>query len=456
MVATPIVAMVTFAIGLRVGGGSPVHAAIVYAAPRATGASTFAWQIVTLVEDHGVRETEPQAGLTVRARAKNGGEALWRGETNGDGVAEARLDLPEVRRGDPIDLEVRADGQPETLGRGRLAWDDAAWMDGSPGPFVRPTKRDGAIALDVAILGGRLAARAPTSLWVRATSREDGHPIPGAAITADPDPGLDAAPSARVTCTIGWATFTASPAMFVASLALHARTTDGRSGEWFGVLPVAAGAMTVAIAGPVKAGAPLKVEVTAPSERAGYVEVDDEVGRAAAGVAELEQTAGFAHADLSLPGLSPGLKWLVASSEPRGAETLDGATRAFPFLVLGSPAPPGMPVAGEVCADGAYLALHPAGGFRRWVALDGFVGHAGVDAARRRRGLAIALGSLAVASLLELLLVMDAARRGRALAYATDETSALVKRSGPGSVLIGVLVALLGFGLLAAFLLARE
>ena len=35
--------------------------------------------------------------------------------------------------------------------------------------------------------------------------------------------------------------------------------------------------------------------------------------------------------------------------------------------------PAGTPSVDDACAVGAYLALHPAGGFHRWTALDGFV-----------------------------------------------------------------------------------
>ena len=44
IVVTPLVAMATLAIGLQVGARSAVHAAILYGAPRAKGASVFAWQ----------------------------------------------------------------------------------------------------------------------------------------------------------------------------------------------------------------------------------------------------------------------------------------------------------------------------------------------------------------------------------------------------------------------------
>ncbi|HEY2516174.1 MAG TPA: hypothetical protein VGI39_35125 [Polyangiaceae bacterium] len=461
IVGTPVVAIATVAIGLRVGAHDPVHAAIVYAAPRARGASALAWQVVTLVDDRGVRETERRK-ITVHARAAHatGGpkEATWSGETNEDGVAEAALDLPGLARGEPIDLEVTAEGVHEPLARGRADGDDAAWMNSAPGPFARASKREGAIAIDVAVLGGRLTPRVPVPLWIRATSRADGHPIAGATIQVEPEPGLDVTPSTQTTCPVGWARFSASPVMFTAQLSVHARTPDGRSGEWFGATQVVPGALAVNVEEPIKAGAPLAVALHAATVRPAYVEVDDDEGRAVAAIAELAPEGGGAQGTVTLPALTPGLKWLVASSEPRGAETLEAATRAIPILVPGSPLPASAPNPSDACAVGAYLAMHPAGSFRRWVALDGFVGRAATNAARRKRGQAIALLSLAAASLLELLLLLSAARRGAAFADDLEEARTLAPRKGlrsMGQVAIGILAALLGFGLLAALVLAR-
>lgn len=460
IVGTPVVAIATVAVGLRVGAHDPVHAAIVYAAPRARAASALVWQVVTLVDDRGVRETE-RLRITVHARAPHaeGGprEATWSGETNEDGAAEATLELPGVVRGEAIDLEITGEGLHEPLAHGRAAWDDAAWMNGAPGPFARASKREGAIALDVAVLGGRLTPRVPVPLWIRATSRADGHPIAGATIQVEPEPGLDVTPANQTTCPVGWAHFIASPVMFTAQLSVHAHTPDGRSGEWFGATQVVPGALAVDL-GEIKAGSPLAVTLHAATVRPAYVEVDDDEGRAVATIVELAPEGGAASGTVTLPALSPGIKWLVASSEPRGAETLEAATRAIPILVPGSKLPANVPSPSDTCAVGAYLAMHPAGSFRRWVALDGFVGRAATNAARRKRGQAIALLSLAAASLLELLLLLQAARRGSTFGGDMEEARALAPRAGLGTmghVAVGILAALLGFGLLAALVLAR-
>jgi hypothetical protein len=456
IVLTPILALATLAVGMRVGARRRVHAAIVYAAPRAHGASAFAWQVVTLVEDSGGREAEPQTGLTVHARDRtNGREATWHGDTNEDGVAEIRLDLPTVGRDDAIDLEVLGDQLEEPLARGRVGWDDAAWADAAPGPFVRPSKRVGAIAIDAAILGGKLVARSEVALLVRATSREDGHPIAGVTVTPDPEPGLDVRQPSAVTCPLGWARLDVSPKIYNAALGLRAKADGGRTGEWFSGLPVAVGTIRGAIPDVVKEG---EVDLTVLGQTGVYAEVDDRDGRAFGGWAKLPTPAGD-RATFHAPALGAGLKWLLTSSDPRGAEVPDEATIARPFLVSGTSMPAGSPAVDDSCAIMAYLALHPAGGFHRSTVLDGFVSRKDTNAVRRKRGLAIGLGALGVAAVLELVLLLRSARRGRDLA--TDalegvaESAALMRRSSAGSIVVGLLLAVLGFALLAALLLLR-
>jgi hypothetical protein len=455
MVVTPLVAIATLAVGMHVGARRTVHAAVVYAAPRARGESAFAWQVVTLVENEGTRETEARRGVTVHARA-NGLETTWRGDTNDDGVGEARLALPGVARGNTIELEVDADGVSEPLAKGRVTWEDAAWMGEAPGPFVRASKRTGAIALDVAVLGSKLAARSYGPILVRATSPDDGHPLANVTLVPEPEPELDVKEPAVTTCALGWARLDVSPKIYLGALALHAKHADGRKGEWFGSLPVASGSIQPGVPEVVKGDG---AELDVAARTSVYAEVDDGEGRAFGGWVKLPGPGG----DLAAfhpPPLSPGLKWLVLSSEPHGAEVLDDATIARPFLVSGTPMPAGTPPSDDPCAVGAYLALHPAGSFRRWTALDGFIARKDANGVRRKRGLSIGLASLAVASLLELVLLLQAARGGRGLAPGAiagiEGSAALVKRSGVGSVAITVLCALLGFGLLAAILLLRS
>ena len=76
------------------------------------------------------------------------------------------------------------------------------------------------------------------------------------------------------------------------------------------------------------------------------------------------------------------------------------------------------------------------------------------DARRRRRGLALALGGLLVAAVLEVLLLLrtSVAARAKLRAHEDAADAGPVRFVGRAwSVGVGLLVALLGFALLAAF-----
>ena len=159
---------------------------------------------------------------------------------------------------------------------------------------------------------------------------------------------------------------------------------------------------------------------------------------------------------MDAPALAAGLHWVVASSEPRGAERLAGSTIARPFFVAAKGAAPE-----DACHALESLALHPAGGFTRFVALDGSALRAPANAARRKRGLDFALTSLGVGAVLEMLLVIDAflrARRDVKHAAATlDEGDAklVTPRANPLGLVVGLFAVALGFALLAALLFLR-
>jgi hypothetical protein len=152
--------------------------------------------------------------------------------------------------------------------------------------------------------------------------------------------------------------------------------------------------------------------------------------------------------------LREGIYWLVVAGDPRGAESLGGATVARPFAVTSAP--------GDPCELGPRLALLAGKPHRRWIALDGFASRRGRIHQRHALGLTIAFSSLLIAATLELILVLGGARAPR-----EDLTRALkdlgeaeavpqvTRRTTAGSVAIGILVALLGFALLAALLLWR-
>ncbi len=467
----PLVAVATVMIGLRVGAGDAVRAAIVFGAPPAApspeGKRTLAWQLLTVLEDRGVRESLRVESIEVVARTASGAEAKWAGATNADGIAEVILvfDAWKGDAGDPLDLEVWARGDPNPLARGRAIWSDVPWglaHGHAPGrdsdPAVRPTKRIGSIPIDVVIEQQRLVTGFPSSVWVRAVSPE-GRKSPR--LTFAPEPGLvverESSPCANV-----WTNVRITAQAHVVGLEVRADNGEGDTGEWFGALPVAAGAFFADVPRQVSEPA-ASIRLVAPNPRTlVYAEVDDAEGRAFAVALPMTSggSQGAPETTFRTPALAPGLHWLVVSGEPRGAEHLSGAAMATPFVVGGPPAEASLGAAGP-CALGPWLASRSAVAFPRWVALDGLPLRSEGNRRRHRRGLLVALVALAAAGVLELLLLSASAREARiALQLAELEEDGVpadkVTASPPGGgVAVALLVAVLGFALLAALLIAK-
>jgi hypothetical protein len=481
-IAAPLIAVLTLMLGLRIGAGEAVRAAVVFGAPPGhpapNGKTRLAWQLLTFVDDRGVKETVPMRGLEVVARAK-GDEARWVGESNGDGIAEIALEMDGLAYGDPLDLEVRAAGEVAPLAQGRVEWGGGPRDERAAGTetavAARPTVRTGAIGIDVIVEGGRLIAGFSTSLWVRVT------PPPGVAkagisIEVDPEPGLIAAREKATTCGAGWAELpmTAQAHVTGAGFDAHAGADagagadadaggDGRpSGRWFGALPVAAAAFFSSAPRWLREGEPSTAVLVAPNPRdVVYAELDDTLGRVAAAALPVAAEKGdpTPRTRFDVPPLAPGLYWLVVSGEPRGAEHMAGAAVSKAFVV-GDHAGPGVDVH-DPCSLGPWLAQRPATGFPRWVALDGLPARSASNLFRHRLGLAIGLLALLAAGILETLLLVAASREARiALQLAEldeDDPSArkITAATPGGGVVVAILIVILGLALLAVLLVAK-
>ena len=488
-VLAPLVAILTLMIGLRVGAGEAVRAAVIFGAPPGhpapDGTTRLAWQMLTFLDDRGVKETIPMRGLTAIARSK-GHEAHWTGASNADGIAEIAIAIEGVAFGDPVDLEVRAEGEASPIAQGRVEWREVAGTGAGsglggaagslggerrvlPGGGVRPTLKTGSIGLDVVVEGDRLIAGFPTSLWIRAAP-PPGISSAGLAIEIDPEPGLLADRAKTTTCEGGWAELpvTAQAHVVGAGLVAHAPSrgegADAPAGKWFGALPVAPGAFFVSMPRVIPAGAPSTVVLIAPNPRdVVYAELDDTRGRVAAAALPVVNEPGdpTPRARFELPALAPGLHWLVVSGEPRGAEHLSGAAVAKSIFVGDAvPDEPGINVQ-NACSIGPWLAQRTAPGFPRWVALDGLPARSAANRTRHLIGLLIGLVSLLAAGILETLLLVAASREARiALQLAEldedDPAAARVTARPPGGgVVMAVLVAVLGLALLAVLLIAK-
>lgn len=432
LAVVPAVSFVVVAAGLRLGAGDSVRGAIVHATPRGAGATAWYWQVQTFGESWNARET---ISLGVRAVVLAGAErAETTVRTNDDGTAELEL----ATAGRPEHLELRATDTNEVLARAAVRWKDVAWNNDVGDAWVKPTSRHGTLELDVAVPGGRLVAGFAGMLVVRVL----GAPASEVELTAEGDGALDVATPSTKLCPSGRGALTVTPLLHVSALTLHAKTKDGRTGDWYGSVPVAHGGMQL---GALDATGRITVTAPGTAHRA-YFELDDDTGRVRAGIAPLapDESEPRPHGSLSLQGVPEGDYWAVVSPDPAGAEKLEDAAIARRVHV-------GTSVL-DACAmlDGA---ARSARGFPRWVALDGMAGRHAALSVRRRRGRAVALVGLVSGGAAELLLVLRAAQAAKRALDRLDRGAgtALRRRFGALEVGLALTLAVLGFALLAVF-----
>jgi hypothetical protein len=336
-------------------------------------------------------------------------------------------------------------------------------------PFAR---REGSILLDVAVLGQRLAPGFPASLWVRATDAASGARLSGISLQPDAEGSLTFG-QVSPTSKDGWSPLTATASGFAISLGLRARSPDGRTGEWQGGLFTSPGAVKLETRKRWAPGEAATITLVAPTVRTEeYFEIDDGGGRVWAAAAPLVQASdGTSSATVVTPALPSGLYWAVASTDPGGATMLGPGTSTLPFFVAASDAAAGHlgtdPAECAAQTDGALpsrdlgpcLALAAAVPVARWAALDGFSEKYGKLRDKRRRGMTIAGGAALAAMALEALLVLRAAARGRRqheprnVADLGEPPPAELPMSPRLLSAVAVLIALLGFALVAAFVL---
>jgi hypothetical protein len=453
IVLTPVIALTTVALALRAGAATGSRGALVYGAPPAGGRSGVACQIVTMAEESSIREVISVPDIDVVA-TQGDDVARWHGGTDAEGIAEAWLMLPHAKWGDSITLTATTtDG--EVLARGPFVWPPLPQSTPEGDPAVRPTRRDGDLAVDVFVLDQKLAPGFEGSLHVRVRDKDTAAPVANAEVIAAPEPGLTITmPTVRADAD-GRAALGVTADFLAVSLTITAKSDppSSRAGTWYGALPVAPGGASVKLPPTINAGEPFTADVrlATVSPRV-YVEVDDAMGRDFGAALRVEPSPRGAHTEVEIPALAAGSYWLVTSVDPRGATTLTGSTIARSLIVGNGPTPP---------VERATQISPPPRPFSRFLALDGLRKQASVANARRHRGLLVALISLAVAGCLELLLVLRASQRAKRQLHAlsdalTDAGGDRVQEAvGATGLAVMLLVSLLGFALIASLLMVR-
>jgi hypothetical protein len=462
MVLTPAVAVAAVALGLRVGAGDAVRAAVLSGAPASAAGTGLAWQLVVFDDDRGLREPVTLPSVDVVATAGDR-SARWHGATNQDGAAEVLLALPEG----PMRVSVTAAGKALVRGDATIP---ASIDRSAPGTaWARYARREGDVVLDVALLGQRAASGFPASIWVRAQDAK-GAPMPDVAIEPEHDSSFTPAQATATTDARGWAHVTATPLGYSVPLVLHAKSKDGKTGTWAGGLFVSPGASQIVARDVYSPDEMPTLEVTVPTLRtSSYVEIDDARGRVWATAAPLApSTAAMPKTTVVVPKLAPGLYWAVTADDPTGASKLGPGTMVRPFFVAPSPEaalafgtdPENCAAPGDVRLTprvvGVCLSLVAPVAVVRWVALDGFAYQKQRDALARARGMAIAMSAICLAIVLEAVLLLRASvmARARLKAKQESEEGGGAKLVGRGwSVAVGVLLGMLGFALLGAFLM---
>jgi hypothetical protein len=274
------------------------------------GAQVLALRLEGVRRSWSVDDGLPLDGLRVEATA--GGRALpaWEGGLGEDGVGEARLVSAEPLAGA---VELRVTRRGAALGEGRLTLrPGAAWrVDGGQ---VHGTTEGAALALEVRVPRGQLAAPFPEAVEVRVRG-VDGGLAGGATVRAEVS-GAAIAPARASVDEHGVARFVVKPHLHTVPLTLKAQDGAGREATWEGYLPVRPGAMWVA----PDAGT-LTVRSQARRPQA-YVSVEGPTGRVLGAVLPLRpgadgvSTGSLGAQDLAALGALPGPLFAVVAADP--------------------------------------------------------------------------------------------------------------------------------------------
>jgi hypothetical protein len=287
LLALPAVAVgiVLWAV-LTAGWARPVAVARVVGGPT-RGTATASWLLSVEHVDQGQRQPSPEQPLRIEARA-GALHAVWTGNTDRSGHAEARLDFARPLEQDPW-VRIEATDTGAILAEGTSALTGENWRNGARqrGGWL-PGQQQGELWLRVAPAEGTLAVPFATELVIDVTSGHavgaaPGGLISGGQVAAGVPIALEltgaerTSDSARLeTGADGRVRVGIRPlehAVVLRAWALAPGSSDAQAarGRWYGALPVTPGALHAALA-----GTRLTVLSPIPRERAFLSLVDRE------------------------------------------------------------------------------------------------------------------------------------------------------------------------------------
>ncbi len=454
----PILAVLCVVMGLRLGARGAVRAADVYVSAPAPESEAFFLEVSVFSDDRGVKEPAVLRGLGVTVD-QCGARSETTVDTTSHGVAVVRVPWQGTDHGAACARRVTLRHPEETspLADGLIAFPPPAPLQAAP-DGVRPTKRAGALRIEVFTPEGKLPVDADGDLWVRIS--KDGAPQSASLEIESED--VEVPKGTLVTCTNGFVRVPVKPRFPIAGVSVHAHAEAGVFGDWFGPLPTLPGATRAQLENET-----LVLHPAGPRP-ALYGKV-----YGTHGLLEAFAVVPPADGDVRVPAppLGDRVSWLAVSSDPFATLSAEGEGRVGRNALASAELRVGTKAAPMPCLFGPRLVAEGATAMPRSVrVLEGLSTRRAVDDARRAKGWLLALGGLLGGALAEILLLVLGARRAardmaafEAAAADVDGTPAGKVGGGGGAgrrelwlqLAFGVAFALLAFSFLAALLLLK-
>ncbi len=457
----PIVAVLCVVMGLRLGARGAVRAADVYVSAPAPESEAFYLEVLVSSDDRGVKEPAVLRGLQVTVD-QCGTRTDATVDTTSHGVAVVRVPWQATDHGAACArrITLRHPEEASPLADGVIALPPPA-SPAVPADGLRPTKRDGALRIELFAPEGKLPVDAEGELWVRIS--KDG--VPQSASLEIESEDVEAPKGTLVTCTNGFAMIPVKPRFPIAGVSLHAHAEQGVFGDWFGPLPTLPGATRARL----ESDSTLVLHPAGPRP-ALYGKVFG-----AHGLLDAFVVVPAGDGDVRVPAPALGddrVLWLAVSSDPFVTLSPEGEAHVSRSALASSALRVGRKAAPMPCLFGPRLVAEGGTPVPRSVrVLEGLSTRRAVDDARRAKGWLVALGGLLGGAFAEiLLLVLGARRAARDLAAFEaaaadmngDADAGVDLGSGPAGrrelflqLAFGIAFALLAFSFLAALLLLK-